>query len=58
MTDTPVKAIADGLSLAVVGSTLASYLPPLAALFSITWTIIRLLETSTVKRWLKRWLGR
>jgi hypothetical protein len=53
MTET-TKTIADGLSLVVVGSTLASWLPPIAALLSIVWTCFRLYELDTVQRWLGR----
>jgi hypothetical protein len=48
------KTIADITSLGIVGSTLASALPPLAAGLSVAWTLIRLYETETIRRWLKR----
>ena len=38
-------------SLAIVGATLASWLPALAALLSIVWTVIRIRETKTYRRW-------
>ena len=47
-----VKTVSDVLSLATVIGTLAEVLPALAALFSIVWSIIRILETDTVKGWL------
>jgi hypothetical protein len=53
MNDTS-KTIADITSLGIVGSTLASALPPLAAGLSVVWTLIRLYETETIRRWLKR----
>ena len=53
MNDTS-KTIADITSLGIVGSTLASALPPLAAGLSVAWTLIRLYETETIRRWLKR----
>ena len=53
MTET-TKTVVDAASLAVVGSTLASWLPPIAALLSIVWTCFRLYETETIKRWLGR----
>ena len=52
--DETSKTIIDAASLAVVGSTLASWLPPIAALLSIVWTCFRLYELETVKRWLGR----
>ena len=47
-----VKTVTDVLSIATVIGTLAEVLPALAALFSIAWSIIRILETDTVKGWL------
>ena len=49
------KMAVDGLSLAAVIATMAAWLPPLAALASLVWTVIRIYETATVQRWLKRW---
>lgn len=49
------KAAIDGFSLAAVIATLAAWLPPLAAFFSIVWTLIRIYETATVQRFLKEW---
>jgi hypothetical protein len=48
------KTLIDVGSYAIVGATLVEWLPAAAAILSIVWTIIRLLETDTVKRWLKR----
>lgn len=41
---------------AVVGTigTIAGYLPAVAALFTIIWTVIRIYETKTVQRLLGR----
>lgn len=36
-------------------ATLSGHLPTVAAAFSITWSIIRIIETRTVSRLLKRW---
>lgn len=47
-----VKHITDGLSIITVLGTLADILPALAALFSLVWSIIRILETDTVRGWL------
>jgi hypothetical protein len=49
-----VKSALDLSSFAIVGATLAEWLPAVAALLSIAWSLIRLWETATVKRWLKR----
>jgi len=50
MTD-EIKLGFDAASLAIVGATLASWLPALAALLSIVWTVIRIRETKTYRRW-------
>jgi len=44
------KHIIDGASVVTVLGTLAQVLPPLAALFTIVWTCIRIFETKTVQR--------
>ena len=47
-----VKHVTDGLSIITVLGTLAEILPALAALFSLVWSIIRIMETDTVRGWL------
>ena len=47
------KNLVDVGSFAIVGATLIEWLPAAAAILSIIWTIIRLLETETVRRWKK-----
>lgn len=39
-----VKTGVDGISLVTAWSTVAGVLPPLAALASLVWTIIRIVE--------------
>ena len=48
------KLIVDLSSIMVVGATIVEWLPAVAALFSIVWTCVRLYETKTVQKWLKR----
>ena len=48
------KNLVDVGSFAIVGATLIEWLPAAAAVLSIAWTIIRLLETDTVKKWMRR----
>jgi hypothetical protein len=48
------KLITDGLSVVTVVGTLAGLLPAVAALFTIIWTAIRIYETATVQRWLRK----
>lgn len=47
------KFIADGLSIGTVAATIAGWLPHIAAVLSIIWTLIRIYETKTVQDWLK-----
>jgi hypothetical protein len=47
-----VKHVVDGLSIVTVLGTLADILPALAALFSLVWSIIRIMETDTVRGWM------
>ena len=51
-TSETIKHVTDGLSIITVLGTLAEILPALAALFSLVWSIIRILETDTVRDWL------
>ena len=48
------KTLVDGLSVVTVVGTLGDLLPPMAALFTIIWTTIRIYETKTVQRLLGR----
>ena len=52
--DEHTKHLIDGVSVATVMGTLMSWLPSIAALFTIIWTAIRIYETKTVQGWLKR----
>ena len=54
MKDESFKHILDGLSIVTVIGTLADMLPSIAALFTIIWTGIRIWETDTVQRRIKR----
>jgi len=47
--DETTKTIVDAASVATMLGTLGSILPPLAALFTIVWTGIRIYETKTVR---------
>ena len=46
-----VKQLGDFASIVTVAGTIMGYLPYIAALFTIIWTIIRIFETDTVRRW-------
>lgn len=49
-----VKQAADALSIATVLGTLMQWLPAVAALASLVWSLIRIWETDTVQNWVKR----
>lgn len=51
MSFNPVKATVDAVAVGVTIGTVASWLPHIAALFTIIWTGIRIWETQTVQRW-------
>jgi hypothetical protein len=44
------KTLIDGLSVVTVVGTIGELLPPMAALFTLIWTGIRIYETKTVQR--------
>ena len=44
------KHILDGLSLVTVLGTLMNWLPAVAALLSIIWTLLRIYESATVQK--------
>lgn len=45
------KAAVDVIAVTTTVSTLMGWLPAVAAALSIIWTVIRIFETDTVKRW-------
>ena len=44
------KQVVDAVSVFTVVGTLGELLPPMAALFTLVWTVIRIYETKTVQR--------
>jgi hypothetical protein len=44
------KQVVDAVSVFTVVGTLGELLPPMAALFTLIWTAIRIYETKTVQR--------
>lgn len=48
------KQVIDAVSVVTVVGTIGDVLPPLAALFTLIWTGIRIYETKTVQRLLGR----
>jgi hypothetical protein len=52
--DDHAKTIVDLSSITVVLATLVEWLPAVAALASLIWSVIRIYETETVQRWIKK----
>jgi chromate transport protein ChrA len=46
------KIVGDVLSISTISATLMSILPPVAAILTILWSLIRIYESETVKRML------
>lgn len=46
------KQVVDAVSVFTVVGTLGEMLPPMAALFTLVWTAIRIYETKTVQKML------
>jgi len=44
------KQVVDAISVVTVVGTLGDVLPPMAALFTLIWTAIRIYETDTVQK--------
>ena len=49
-----VKHFIDTLSIGATIAALAGWLPLVAALASLIWSVIRIYETKTVQRWLRK----
>lgn len=48
------KHLIDTISIGATIGALAGWLPLIAALASLIWTLIRIYETKTVQGWLKK----
>tara|TARA_R110000803_G_scaffold24533_2_gene59079 strand:- start:509 stop:682 length:174 start_codon:yes stop_codon:yes gene_type:complete len=49
------KVLVDASSIVVVAGTLIDWLPAVAALASLVWTTIRIYETETFQKWIRKW---
>ena len=50
MMDEELKTVVDVIAVSGTAGALMGWLPPLAALFTLIWTGIRIWETDTVKK--------
>lgn len=48
------KAVFDVSSLAIIGATFVEWLPAIASGLAVVWWLLRIYETKTVQRWLRR----
>jgi peptidoglycan biosynthesis protein MviN/MurJ (putative lipid II flippase) len=53
-----LKHVGDALSVGTVVATIAGWLPAVAALVTIIWTGLRIFETQTVQKLLKKFRNR
>ena len=53
-----LKHLGDAISIGTVLGTIAGWLPAIAALVTIVWTGIRIWETATVQRLIKKFRQR
>jgi len=52
--DEPTKHAIDAASIFTAVGSVLQWLPEVAAIFTIVWTGIRIYETKTVQKWLKK----
>jgi uncharacterized membrane protein YesL len=51
------KHIGDWIAAGTTVGAVIGWLPAIAALFTIVWTVIRIYETETVQKLIKRFFG-
>ncbi|OHE77186.1 MAG: hypothetical protein A3F67_11765 [Verrucomicrobia bacterium RIFCSPHIGHO2_12_FULL_41_10] len=52
--DEHIKQAIDGLSIGTIFATLVGWLPTIAAIASLMWSLIRIYETKTVQKFLRK----
>lgn len=52
-----MKHMGDAASAVVVVGAIVNWLPPVAALLTIIWTLIRIFESNTVQALIRRFRG-
>lgn len=58
MTAEGLKHTGDAVSITTIIATIAGWLPAVAALLSIIWTLIRIYETNTIQALMERIKGK
>lgn len=49
-----IKHVGDAMSITAIAATIVGWLPSVAVVLSIVWTLIRIYETKTVQAFLKK----
>ena len=49
-----IKPIIDAVAVTTTASALVGWLPPIVAILTLVWTVIRIYETETVQRFVQR----
>jgi hypothetical protein len=49
-----IKPIVDAVAVTATASALFGWLPPIAALLTLVWTVIRIYETETVQKFVQK----
>jgi len=49
-----IKPLVDAVAVTTTASALVGWLPPIVALLTLVWTVIRIYETETVQRFVQK----
>jgi hypothetical protein len=49
-----IKPIIDAVAVTTTASALVGWLPPIVAILTLVWTVIRIYETETVQRFVQK----
>ena len=49
-----IKPLVDAVAVTTTASALVGWLPPLVAILTLVWTVIRIYETETVQKFVQK----
>ena len=49
-----IKPLVDAVAVKTTASALVGWLPPIVAILTLVWTVIRIYETETVQKFVQR----
>ena len=49
-----IKPLVDAVAVTTTASALVGWLPPIVAILTLVWTVIRIYETETVQRFVQK----